>query len=363
MTKRRGNGRFSLLFSEEVYDIIEETGKQKGREMGKRKRWRRALLILAAVLLIVYIAACNILVNVALVPEIMEKLQAFEDLTEEGLEALVQTDDILENQAEFRNETEEWLETSVSELLAVTTKDGYELVGRVFYQPEGQGGHKWVLLLHGYTGWKEEMYPIACQYAKEGYQILVPDMRCSGESEGDFIGMGWTDRLDNLLWLDWILVRDPEARIAIHGQSMGAACALMMSGERALPEAVKAVVADSAYTDAYRMFAKQMKEWAGLPAFPLLPGASFMLKLRGGYGLKEASALEAVKKTSLPVLLIHGMEDVFVPPEMSRELYEAAAGEKELMMVEGAGHVQVQDKEPELYYGTVFAFLEAHGIR
>ena len=32
-------------------------------------------------------------------------------------------------------------------------------------------------------------------------------------------------------------------------------------------------------------------------------------------------------------------------------------------MVEGAGHVQVQDKEPELYYGTVFSFLEAHGIR
>lgn len=331
--------------------------------MGKRKKWKRRFVLLAAVLLLAYIAACNILVNVALIPETMEKLQAFEDLTEEGMEALVRTDDILENQAESRDETKEWLEAADSELLNVTTEDGYRLVGQVFYQPEGSAGHKWALLLHGYTGWKGEMYPIACRYAKEGYQILVPDMRCSGESEGDFIGMGWTDRLDNLLWLELILDKDPEAKIALHGQSMGAACALMMSGEEELSGAVRAVVADSAYTDAYRMFAKQMREWAHLPAFPLLPGASLMLKLRGGYSLREASALEAVRETALPVLFIHGTEDVFVPPEMSRELYEAAAGEKEILMVEGAGHVQVQDKEPELYYGTVFSFLEAHGIR
>ncbi len=331
--------------------------------MGRRRKWKRPLIILAAVVVAVYIIACNIFVNVALVPETMKKLQAFEDLTEEGMEALVQTDDIVENRAESKDETREWLKEADAKLLTVTTEDGYRLVGQMFYQPKEQAGHKWVLLLHGYTGWKEEMYPIACRYAKEGYQILIPDMRCSGKSEGDFIGMGWTDRLDNLLWLELILAEDPEAEIAIHGQSMGAACALMMSGEEALPEAVKAIVADSAYTDAYQMFAKQMREWAHLPAFPLLPGASLMLKLRGGYSLKEASALDAVERTSLPLLFIHGTEDVFVPPEMTEELYEAASGEKELLMVEGAGHVQVQDKEPALYYGTVFSFLENHGIQ
>ena len=81
------------------------------------------------------------------------------------------------------------------------------------------------------------------------------------------------------------------------------------------------------------------------------------------YDLMDASALEAVKRTSLPILFIHGTEDVFVPPEMSRELYDAAAGEKELLFVEGAGHVQAPDKEPELYYETVFSFLEKHEVR
>ena len=315
------------------------------------------MIIFLVFVLLLYIAVCNILINVALVPETMEKLEAFEELTEEGMEALVHTDDIVENQIESKEETEEWLASADTELLSVTTEDGYQLVARIFSQEPDQAGHKWVLLLHGYTGWKEEMFPIACQYAKRGYQILVPDMRCSGESEGDYIGMGWTDRLDNMLWLDVILEKDKDAEIAIHGQSMGAACGLMMAGEE-LPSAVKAIIADSAYTDVYSIFKKQMKEWFHLPAFPLLQGAALMLRLRGGYDLREASALEAVKETELPILFIHGTEDAFVPSEMSEELYEAAAGEKELLLIEGAGHVQAADKEPELYYGTVFSFLE-----
>ncbi len=319
---------------------------------------KKVCKIIAAVLAAVYILACNILVSAALVPSFMERLEAFETLTEEGLEAQVHTDDITENLAEALSETELWLQEAGSEKFSVTTEDGFSLIARAFYQPKGKISHKWVLLLHGYTGWKEEMYPIACNYAKAGYQVLVPDMRCSGESSGDYIGMGWTDRLDNLLWLNWILEKDGEAQIVIHGQSMGAACALMMGGEE-LPSAVKAIVADSAYTDAYEMFKKQMWDWAKLPAFPLLPGANFMLKLRGGYDLKRASALEAIKKTSLPVLLIHGTEDAFVPSYMSEELY-AAASEAELLLVEGAGHVQAQDKDPELYYGTVFRFLERY---
>lgn len=330
--------------------------------MGKRKWLKRTIIILAVVLVIVYIAVCNILVSVALVPETMEKLQAFEDLTEEGMEALVHTDDIVENQIESKSETEEWLQSADTELLTVMTEDGYKLVARVFYQNAETAGHKWVLLLHGYTGWKEEMFPIAYRYAMEGYQVLMPDMRCSGDSEGDFIGMGWTDRIDNMLWLDWIISRDGDAEIAIHGQSMGASCGLMMAGEE-LPSNVKAVIADSAYTDVYNMFKKQMKEWFHLPAFPLLDGAAVMLRLRGGYNLKEASALEAVKRTSLPILLIHGTEDAFVPVQMSEELYEAAAGDKELLLVEGAGHVQAPDKDPDKYYGTVFSFLENHGMK
>lgn len=58
------------------------------------------------------------------------------------------------------------------------------------------------------------------------------------------------------------------------------------------------------------------------------------------------------------MLIIHGSEDAFIPVEMAKELYQAAAGEKELLIVEGAGHAQSQDKDPEAYYGAVFSFTD-----
>lgn len=319
-----------------------------------KKRYRNILLIIFLLLFLLYWTICYFAVSLALVPSFMEKTEAFEEVTDTAVAALVQTSDIQNNHAAALQETREWLQTASYEELSVTTEDGYHLAGTMF-SPEEES-HTWVLLLHGYTGWKEELYPIAYQYVERGYHALVPDMRCSGESEGDFIGMGWTDRLDNMLWLEEILSRDRSAEIVIHGQSMGAACALMMSGEE-LPSQVRAIVSDCAYTDAYRMFAKQMKDWFGLPSFPLLDSMNLVLQLRGGYDLKEASALEAVKKTALPVLIIHGEEDDMVPVDMAYELYEAAGGEKELLIIPGAGHAQAADKDPETYYGTVFDFL------
>ncbi|MEG0961522.1 MAG: alpha/beta hydrolase [Lachnospiraceae bacterium] len=320
----------------------------------KRKFRKRALLFLPVLVIIIFFLLCNSLVDVALVPAVMERTQAFSDITEESVAAQVHTSDIEQNHIKSIQNTNDWLSNVKWEDLSLQTKDGYRLLGTMIFTEKPS--HKWVMLLHGYTGWKEEMYPIAYEYAKRGYQVLCPDMRCNGQSEGDFIGMGWTDRLDNQLWLEEILKRDSQAEIVIHGQSMGAAGALMMTGE-VLPLQVKAVVSDCGYTNVYEMFQKQLKEWFHLPGFPILDGANLVLQLRGGYNIRKASALEAVKKSKIPILFIHGDQDQFVPVEMAKELYEAANCEKELLIIKGAGHAQSQDKDPDLYYDTIFDFL------
>lgn len=323
------------------------------KKAGKKKKWILTVVAVLTAMLGLFFWLCNILIDVALVPEKMVQTQAFSDITEDAVAAQVHTSDIEQNRLKAWEETNRWLAEAIAEEISITTEDGYRLEGRMFLQEEES--HKWVVLLHGYTGWKEEMYPIAYAYAKRGYQVLCPDMRCSGESEGDFIGMGWTDRLDNMLWLEEILKRDEQAEIVIQGQSMGGASALMMTGED-LPEQVKAVVSDSGYTDVYSMFQKQLKEWFHLPGFPLLDGANLVLQLRGGYNIRKASALEAVKKSSVPILFIHGDQDQFVPVEMAKKLYEAADCEKKILIIEGAGHAQAQDKDPERYYETIFSW-------
>ena len=192
------------------------TDKKTGKtQTEKHKRIRRSLIIFLLLAFTLYWVLCYFLVSLAFVPSFMEKTELFNTVTEVSMDALVQTDDVKDNHASLLTQTKEWLKEAPAEKRSVTTEDGYRLIGVVF-SPETDSGsepsHKWVLLLHGYTGWKEELYPIAFQYVQQGYHALVPDMRCSGESEGDFIGMGWTDRLDNQLWLAEILAEDPDAK-------------------------------------------------------------------------------------------------------------------------------------------------------
>ena len=327
----------------------------KSSRGGRKLRFVCCFVIVLAAL---YFTLVNVLVSAALVPSFMEKLEAFERITNESYAAQVQTSDIQVNRQIARNETSMWQEKEASRKISAVTADGYTLIAQEF--PAKSDSHEWALVLHGYTGWKEEMFPFARWYHGEGYHVIVPDLRCQGESEGDFIGMGWTDHYDSTLWIDYILSQDAEAKIVLHGQSMGAATALMMTGEESLSSNVAAVISDCAYTDAYSMFGEKIKEWFYLPAFPIVDTACLVLKLRGGYDLKEASALGAVQKSNTPTLFIHGEDDAMISVEMTKELYEEAACPKRLLIVEGAGHAQAQDKDPDRYYQTIRDFLKEY---
>ena len=160
-----------------------------------------------------------------------------------------------------------------------------------------------------------------------------------------------------------ILQQDPQAQIVLHGLSMGASTALLYCGRENVPDNIKAVISDCAYTDAYSMFQEKIGSWFHLPAFPVVDSAELMIRLRAGYDLKETSPLKAVSSSMVPTLFIHGKEDRMIPVSMCRELYDAAACEKEIMVVEGAGHAQAADKDPAHYFEEVERFLrEKAGI-
>ena len=99
----------------------------------------------------------------------------------------------------------------------------------------------------------KDMSHIGKRYAEKGFNVLVPDLRAHGESEGEIIGMGWLDRLDLIAWIQLILDEQPNASIILHGGSMGASTIMMASGEK-LPSAVKGFILDSGYVSVYAEF-------------------------------------------------------------------------------------------------------------
>ena len=329
----------------------------KNKKQNNRKK--RALPIILIVLAVIYLTAAQLIMTFTMVPSFMEKMDAaFSSLTQKGMSEQVVSEEIEQNEDKAWDDTLTWLDTLDWRKLKMASDDGADLIAAEFRQEDPAA--PWILLLHGYTGSKEELYPYACRYFARGYSLLVPDLRAQGESGGKYIGMGVLDRADLLKWLSYINREYPDAPVILCGQSMGASAALMLGADPALPGCVKAVISDCAFTDALSLFKNKEKDWIGIPDPGLIDTAGLLLKLEAGYGLKEASALQAMAKSSLPTLFIHGEEDRIVPLSNAYSLYNTCTSQqKKLLTFPGAGHAQSADKDPEKYYDAVFSFIDS----
>ena len=222
-----------------------------------------------------------------------------------------------------------------------------------------QNSNKWAIVVHGYGGSGKLMSDKSKYFYDMGYNVLIPDLRGHGKSEGDYIGMGWKDRLDIISWINFIIKENPNAEIVLHGTSMGAATVLMTSGEN-LPSNVKAIVADCAYTSAWDEFSYQLETYLKVPSYYILNVTNMVTKLKAGYSLKEASALESVKKATVPILFIHSDKDKFVPYSMMDKLYDATSSPKEKLTIDGGEHANSDLVSPFLYWLTLEDFLNQY---
>lgn len=249
----------------------------------------------------------------------------------------------------------EWLETRECEDVSVVSGDGLKLAGS--YYPAA-GASRTVLCFHGYTSEGRNDFPcIAKFYLEQGYHVLLVDERAHGRSEGIYIGFGCLDRYDVLIWLDYLLAKfGTEQEFILHGMSMGGATVLMSSG-LSLPPQVKGIVSDCGFTSAWDVFTSVLHNMYHMPAFPIMQISDRMAREKAGYGLAECNAVEEVRKAKVPILFIHGDADTFVPSRMCRELYDACASRKSILIIEGAAHAEAYHKDTEAYEGALKKFL------
>lgn len=315
----------------------------------KKKRWKKIIIGLLSVLLIIDIAASYYFYNLAIERNVKDFLVGNADL-----EVSAKAMDVF-----LDGDWRTWVDNQDFEQMELTSFDGLKLQG--YYLEAKEPTNKTVVFAHGYLGNARDMGLYGQYYYEElGYNIFTADFRGHGDSEGDYIGFGWHDRLDYLDWIDLLLEKQgTDTEIVLHGVSMGASTMLMVSGEE-LPDNVKAIVADSPYTSVHDLFKYQMGRMFHLPAVPILPTLSLITNWKAGYTLKEASALDQVEKAEVPILYIHGDADTFVPTEMTEELYENTKSHAELKTFPGAGHGEAFVIDKDAYVKKMDAFLEKY---
>lgn len=248
-------------------------------------------------------------------------------------------------------------ENASYEDVTITSDDGLKLAGRYYHVADGAPME---IQCHGYKGNATRDFCGNWKIAREaGRNVLLIDERCHGKSEGHTITFGILERKDVMNWIQYAIQRFGNVPIMLSGVSMGAATVLMVSGME-LPENVKAVIADCPYDAPANIIKKVLGKDMGMPVGIVYPLIRLGGMLYGKFNLEAASPVETVKQSKVPILLIHGDDDRFVPYEMSCNIHAAAPDKIEFHTIQGAGHALNYVTAPEEYKEIVHAFTEKY---
>lgn len=240
----------------------------------------------------------------------------------------------------------------------ITTADGLRLHGRYY---EAAPGAPVQILFHGYRSNAVRDFSGGLQLALEaGCSALLVDQRAHGASGGRCLSFGVLERRDCLEWIKYVNERCGRVPVVLAGVSMGAATVLMAAGLE-LPENVAGIIADCGYTSPKEIICKVAGD-AGIPAKLVYPLVRLGARLFGGFDPDGCSAVEALSSAKVPVLLIHGEDDRFVPCEMSRTNRGACRSEAVLLTVPGAGHGLSYLIDHDAYRSAVLSFLRSAGV-
>lgn len=300
-----------------------------------------AFLLLAA-----YFAVCALLVN--------KFLHRQPDDSEAFLNKLEKRGD--GKHAETIRRERQWYPAQAKEDVYIESFDGLRLHGCLVEQDKPRGT---ILLAHGFHGSGVVDFSCALRpYFELGFNLLVIDQRGHLQSEGQYLTMGVRERRDVRAWAIWLLEKYGEQhRVVLDGISMGGATVLMAAGLD-LPKNVVGIIADCPFTSPREIFVSVMTTSIKLPTW-LLWGANICCRIMAGFSIDEVSTVDTLRDNRLPLLLIHGEADDFVPCSMTHASAQAAVNcEKTLVLVEGAGHGLSFLVDREKVYAALVEFLD-----
>ena len=248
------------------------------------------------------------------------------------------------------------LDARPCEWVSILSDDGLRLVGRYYHTADGAPLD---IGFHGYRGNAVRDFCGGVNISFSlGHNVLLVDQRAQGKSEGHTMTFGIKERYDCLHWIAYANKRFGEnTEITLYGVSMGAATVLMASGLE-LPGNVRRVIADSPYSSP-RKIIETVCGYLHIPPKLAYPVISFGALLFGRFRLSDETAAGAVRRARIPILIIHGEDDRFVPCEMSEEIAFANPRlvHRETFPLAGHGISYLQDKKR--YEEIVREFMKA----
>ena len=245
--------------------------------------------------------------------------------------------------------------TTPCKFYTIRSYDGLKLSARYF---EGDDDKPLCICFHGYRGSAvRDFAGIGLHLIHEGYNVLIVDERAHWRSQGHTICFGIKERFDAVSWVKFANQRfGKDKSIFLFGISMGGGTVLMASGQR-LPRNVKGIVAGCPFNspkDIIKHVCRKIKLNPDL-LWPVIWLAGLVY---GRLRVNATTAADEVKRSKIPIVILHGEADDFVPMSMSKEVQKANPSMIEMHTFPHADHGMSYFEDEERYIGIVEGFIE-----
>ena len=250
-----------------------------------------------------------------------------------------------------------WLKDHNARKVHITSTDGLKLHGLWIANEHAKGT---VILVHGYRStYLLDVSAAMPYYFDLGLNILIPEQRAHGKSQGKYITFGVKESDDMLQWLDFHNREFGNFPVVFGGVSMGASTILYLADQE-LPENVRGIVADCGFTSPAAIISQVYRSVVHLPAVPSVWVADMFARIFAGFSFYDKDTRKILPKSRVPILMIHGADDGFVPCQMSRDGFGVCCEPKQLLVVEGADHGVSFLIDTEGYYSAVCSFMDKY---
>ncbi|MBI3366220.1 alpha/beta hydrolase [Candidatus Roizmanbacteria bacterium] len=214
-----------------------------------------------------------------------------------------------------------------------------------------------LILVHGFTdknGGKSLMLPHADYLIKNGYSVILPDLRSTGKSSGNKVFLGIKEWQDIESAYDYLksLDENKNVKIGLFGISMGASTAIITVGKTGKGDFIIASVPFSDYDEQFRSEIKKTRLWK-LPFFPFL---QFAAKIEFG-NYTQYNPLKMIVKIHRPIFIIAAKNDQDIDYHQQRNLY-LSANEPKSIWTANTQH-DVYDERPQEFQEKILSFLNS----
>ena len=219
------------------------------------------------------------------------------------------------------------------------------------------GNNRCAIIMSGRTEGLRYGYFFAEPYRKAGFNILVIDPRAHGDSDGEFITLGFEESKDAIAWSKLLHDEFGNEKIIFHGICIGAAGSMLAITSDNRPDYLAGIITEGMFVNFGESFKNHLIEFK-IPRFIVFRLVKNLFTHHTGHSM-DRGPYDVIDKLDKPLLMLHSKEDTYSTPYYAQKLFDKCTSpNKEIVWFPKGAHSMLRIVDRERYDNAIIEFLK-----